>query len=404
MAGKSEYPNGVSSGKDGHELKIPLSSILRSLQGVVVATKATAEDADAVKRWLHTRDSSDTAHDTHNGLHASGLFNGVAAKPKNLKTWYDAVIGSSLRTDLCHIAIVALIVAFLREKCRRQPDIPVTPNELTFLWENVRNALIATKSDIPIFTAMRSAQGFIAVPLCSIIKDGNIDELWRFHVWLPDGRRGKSEYAIHSHQPYSQSWILAGQGTDHCHHVEQVDDRESATHAEYALNWNDGKNSSTTYKTHQKFSVVSNTGQLVQVTPTTSATHARNMTYEIPEALFHRSEVAPNLLHATIFFFDSSRGFFKDARVLGPPDGEAFIQHREVVEIAVSALGSLVETVREWEVAMEEGEAHAQGGEWGGAIKSYERALALCNNAVFCSYSQPYRQDVLQQINWVEHQ
>lgn len=199
------------------------------------------------------------------------------------------------------------------------------------------------------------AQGPIAAPLWSIIRDGNIDELWRFHVWFRDGWRGKSEYAFQSHWPYSQSWILAGQGADHCHDIEQVQDLASVTDAEYALNWNDAKSLSTTYKTHQKYLMVSNTGQLVKATPTTFETHGRNMTYVIKHALFHRSEVAPDMLHAIIifFFFDSARGFFKDAGVLGPR-GRGFHLAWDDVEGAILTLVTLVEAVREWKMTIED--------------------------------------------------
>lgn len=79
--------------------------------------------------------------------------------------------------------------------------------DLAFVWYLICDALSSTL--IP-YTISRSSQGFLAVPLWSLIKDGNIDELFRFHVWQPDGSRGTPEIAIHKHQSFIQSWILAG--------------------------------------------------------------------------------------------------------------------------------------------------------------------------------------------------
>lgn len=77
------------------------------------------------------------------------------------------------------------------------------------------------------------------------------------------------------------------------------------------------------YKTHQVFSMVVNSGNFAHAAPTGSKVHTCNMSYTIPAAAFHQTEIAADILHATLFFFDACRGFVKDAPVLGPKDVQA---------------------------------------------------------------------------------
>ena len=155
-----------------------------------------------------------------------------------------------------------------------------------------------------------------------------------------------AEFAIHSHQPFAHSWILAGEGKDYSGKVEAAADSSIATHAKYALAWSDSKNLGTAFSTHQTSSVVVNISDLVYTTLEESALHTRDMSYSIPEARSHRSEGFPDILHATLFFFDSSREFEKGACVLGPKDGESFTQHRDPAGITPAALASMADAVR----------------------------------------------------------
>jgi hypothetical protein len=70
------------------------------------------------------------------------------------------------------------------------------------------------------FKVSRSSQGFYAVPLWSQMKDGDIEELFRLHVWIPDGKERISDSNIHTHQAFAQGWILTGQGTNHFYEIE----------------------------------------------------------------------------------------------------------------------------------------------------------------------------------------
>lgn len=303
--------------------------------------------------------------------------------------------------DSRQLASLALGVAFLREKCRQAQGATiaaVTAADLTLVWGLIHGVLTSLLLTRPLCSAVRGAQGFVAVPLCSSMKDGSIDELFRLHVWLPDGQRGNPEFAIHSHQSFAQSWILAGEGKDHSYKVEPAAGPAVATHAEYALAWNDGKDLGTTYKTHQTHSIVVNTETLVCATQTESAVHIRNMSYSVPEAAFHKTEVLPHIIHATLFFFDSHRGFVKDARVLGPKEAESSIQLRDPAGVTPAALASIVDTVRSWEIFMARREQHAHRAEWEHALRAFNSALYLCESVQNFPNATYYRHLVLGEL------
>ena len=363
------------------ECKIPRFALLHVLQGVVVATKSSDEGVKSVAQWIssckisHSRRASDSdAYDGDDDDTAAAFL---------LYDWR-AAIESDLpkeEEDSRQLAGLTLAVAFLREKGRQARSITitgVTAPDLDLVWDLIHAALTSPLLSRPLCSASRSAQGFLAIPLCSLVKDGSIDELFRLHVWLPDGQRGNPDFAIHSHQPFAQSWILAGEGKDHSYSVEPAADPLVATHAEYALAWSDGKNLGTTYSAQQTYSVVVNTGKLVRATPTSSAPHSRDMTYAISEAAFHKTEVPPDILHATLFFFDSSRGFVKDARVLGPKDSDSSVQLRDPAGVTPATLARMVNAVRSWEMFIEQGRKNARRAEWEHALQAFNSALNMC--------------------------
>ncbi|KAI6033710.1 hypothetical protein PISMIDRAFT_55782, partial [Pisolithus microcarpus 441] len=277
--------------------------------------------------------------------------------------------------DSKQLVRAAIGVAFLREKARMSEH--ATPADLEMVWDLVRGAIIHPMTTGPRFSASRSFQGFLAVPLCSLLKDGNIDELYRFHVWLPDGQRGNPDFAVHSHQAYAQSWILAGVGMDYQYTFEPVTSTADATHAAYSLSWADGKNTSSTHKTHQTSSTVVNTGKLGRTTRTaTPIVHTRNMSYYIPLAAFHSTEVAPDTLHATLFVFDSHRGFDKDAPVLGPKDSESSTQFHDPAGVTPATLANMVEIV----ILIEQGQQRSGHHQWKSALTAFGKALDLCKS------------------------
>ncbi|KAI4256984.1 MAG: hypothetical protein L6R42_005917 [Xanthoria sp. 1 TBL-2021] len=300
--------------KEDNQCKLCDPVLLHVLQGVSVATNAAEHHVSLVAELLAPRADAEarpfarSANQGHDEL-------------------FDLVTGVTSPPEVRQIANLTVAITFLRENSHKGLEIAAT--DLDLVWRLIYAALTLPQPTRATLNVSRSAQGFLAVPLCSLLKNGNIDELFRLHVWIPDGQRGVPEFAIHSHQPFAQSWVLAGQATDRGYEVQVVNGRPLATHAEYALVWNDGKATSTSYKTHQVSSTVKNTHKFVCAKPIRSDIHTRDDTYTIPAATFHTTEVELDEFHATLFFFDSHRGFEPNARVLGPKDAEFSTQIRD---------------------------------------------------------------------------
>jgi hypothetical protein len=125
-------------------------------------------------------------------------------------------------------------------------------------------------------------------------------------------------------------------------------DSSNATHAKYALAWTAADDTSTraTFMTHQKSSTIRNTGKLVKLQLKDRTMHSRDMSYSISCNTYHQSVVPGGLVHATLFVFDSSRGYAADAPVLGPKEGTEFTQMRETPGIRAAKLAKIVESTR----------------------------------------------------------
>ena len=337
---------------------IPLSAITEGLQAVGSALELSDDQ-------IHTIIKIVTAKQ---GKHVENL---------SWKEWLKAarLVAFSSRSQL-QTMNVAIALAFLRESGRQ--NIVVSPTDLDQVWTLVRDALQCTPLTWKI---MRSADGSHAIPLWSLIEDGHIHELIRLHIWLPDAVRVDPDLAVHMHQPFAQSWILAGEGTDHTFDVTSAHE-DNATHAEYTVGWKetDEEESGRAYKVHSKSSTVTNTGKLVCVLPRDTELHTRNMSYHIPKGVFHQIEVEPDALHAKILFFDSSRGYIHDAPVLGPISREVSTSHRKPANLNVADVANLIAELRSWEVLQETGLGYSDRGEWEEALRSYRTALHICRN------------------------
>ena len=346
------------------------------LRGVVAATNLPSQTVQPVlevllKGWANTQ----TLQEWHNRINSGFL---------------SANDGSQ------DVASLALAIAFLvdQSRCAR----PTSKKDLDFVWTLIHDALQNPVMQLGHVSVNRSAQGFLAVPLASILNDGNIDILFRLHVWLPDEQRGEPGFGVHSHQPYAQSWVLAGQGRDHTYEVKVVPDQNSATHAKYALAWTAGTKLDSSYKTHQTFSRVVNTGHYVLAEPGRKIVNRRDMSYTIPAAAFHSSEVEPDALHATLFLFDSSQGFVEDAPVLGPTEAPSYTQIRDTTWISFAALAALVRTARQGEDHVAQAERHMQNSQWQQAFVELKKAYTLYESYPDSVNMARYQTSVLAQL------
>ncbi|KAI0600503.1 hypothetical protein F4775DRAFT_599164 [Biscogniauxia sp. FL1348] len=354
------------AGPVGGDLKIPHSSLSYLLPGVAEAFKLSTDITEPVSKFFHSYTGA-----------------GETASAPSLPDWLAAIPAHIERETPRQVATITVAVAILRERCRQATDEStagvLAADELNLVWDLIHNALTTPLVDSPLGHVNRSAQGFLTVPLCNLKKGNTIDELYRLHVWLPDGQRGNPDTPIHSHQSFAQSWVLAGEGVDSSYAVEPAAHPDVATHAEYGLQWSDGAALSRDYSPHFRHSVITNTGRLARAALAGSAAHTRGMAYSIPSARYHTSSVAPDAVHATLFFFDSRRGFFEGAGVLGPKNGGAYREDRAATAgVTAADLARTVSQVRRWELLMERADQHMERGEWEPALQNLHAALGLC--------------------------
>lgn len=331
---------------------IPKASLLRVLKGVAVATKAPDEQFRILNDTIQGFESDQIDEEMVENSHRAAV--GTKNDTLSFSQWC-RLMGESSKIHaegVRQLAQVTLGITLLRERSRR--DLPVDTTRINEIWGLIHDAIVSASVTALRFTVSRSAQGFLAVPLCSLLENGRIDELWRLHTWLPDGHRGVSEeVCIHAHQPFGQSWTLLGSGTDCTFEVDEPDEPSLTTHAAYECCYmsESGQQSAgaSGYQTFQLTSTIRNTGRFLRVMLLNQLSHSRDMTYSVPGGAYHRSLVAGNRLHATLFVFDSQRGYDDNAAVLGPKDGVEWVQPRDPADLTAEVLAQTVDAARKWE-------------------------------------------------------
>lgn len=331
---------------------IPATSLSRVLEGAAVATKAPDVYIKPISTWLQQYKAVNGNDSPLDRKFEDGKSCATGELP--FDDWCTSIESQPAFSEkgVRQLCQVVLAIALLRERSRR--GLELDSSTLDTIWDLVYDAIIGAQGTELQFTVSRSAQGFLAVPLCSLLANGKIEELWRFHTWMPDGQRGIDEkVCIHAHQPFGQSWTLLGSGTDCTFHVDTPDDDALTTHAAYECCYAsaDGKQSGSGYQTHQMSSTIRSSGRLLRVATGDTFPHSRDMTYSVPGGAYHRSIVSGEKLHATLFVFDSHRGYDDDAAVLGPKDGGEYVQLRDPAGITPVALAQMANATRKWEQA-----------------------------------------------------
>jgi tetratricopeptide (TPR) repeat protein len=346
------------------EPKIASEQLLWGLSGVAAATGRQIDDVERIKSSLPT-----TFQDNNISLTLRGWTLELEKIP------LDDGVRQSLN--------LAIALAFLIQSGRQHFD--VTPSDLHFVWTLIYGALLC---DSIHFKVNRSALGYHSVPLWSHAKDGNIDELFRLHVWIPDDHEKRTPLTnIHTHQAFSQGWILTGLGTDYVHDIKPAD-INNATHTEFNIAWNKDKSADNDRITQQSASsTMTNMGSLVRAVPGSRRPHSRGMSYTVPAGKYHSLDVNPGELHATLFFFDSQRGFQLDAPALGPINGSILTLPRTAPGATAAQLAKTVDCLRQWELLFAEGKLHVRNAEWEEGLRALKKAERLCDILDGESYS-----------------
>jgi hypothetical protein len=305
-----------------------------------VAIETPSQYARTVFDWLATRPE---------GFTHCAYLTVDCLKPQSAPAIYDehhAELVGSLGDSGGTVRFLSFILAIATWKEYSRLDEEIEDGVCEMIWSSLREFLMHSEQDGFTVPIVRSAQGFLSLPLCSVISNGRIVELFRLHIWLADGQRGSTEFAIHAHQSFAVSWIIAGFGTNHTYEVRNAGDSHSATHAEYIPIWSDGGSPDRAYKTVQKRSTLLKTEKMVHATKVQSETHTRNTRYSVPAGAFHSSDIPGDAVHATLFFFDSHRGFAFDAGVLGPKNAKEYTVTRDPGNVSVLELVRMVEILR----------------------------------------------------------
>jgi hypothetical protein len=354
---------------DFRECEISLSSLNRSLKGVFRSQEIDSSCASQISAWVSAQDES----------------GGDAVLP--LHEWRTRAL-SQLPTDsgLSDVVDLALGTCYLRYRGREFVGESAAI-DTEFAWSLIRNAL---SSPLCHGQCTHSPQGFISVNLCSLMVGTKTDELYRLHVWLPRGDRADSRFRVHSHQPFAQSWILAGEATDEPFLVQPVEGMSAATHAKYKV----VQNFQECGESHQRrrvSSTISSSGEFVKATPLPPVPHTRGMTYNMLPATFHASEVAWEKMHVTLFFFDSHRGFVEDAAVLGPKESTTFTNVLRHQTLTPTFLKEAVDDIMALEKLIANGKCQAERAEWKEAQRQFDRAHVLCRSSQVLSGALWYR-------------
>ncbi|KAI0630352.1 hypothetical protein C8Q77DRAFT_1160694 [Trametes polyzona] len=353
------------------------NDLLHVLAGVKEAAKPTKSDTDgelvkkdsygvSVKQWL------EDVHPDPKLSTSAGKWRTEASK---------AFTDDGLSRSLFDLI---LAVALLRDHSRKTSDEVhgITGKTdhalLDAIWELLRSALTGpTPVALPV---QRSAQGFLSIALCHHNVDGRIKELFRVHVWLPDGQRGVEAFRIHSHQCWGRSWILAGTATDHRVDVEALEegDVREPTHETMRLDWGKGSR----YTTDQKVSLAraDGAGKLVFATERLAdkETHGLDDSYCVPTMDYHYTEAPLHDVHATLFFFDGDLGYTHDAPILGPVGATLHPQARDPMGNSAVGLVDLAHAQRSLDVLKNKQGREHKGLAWGHAQRAITNAVYTC--------------------------
>ena len=168
MQGPAAYPSAVGTFSMDSELRISRSALLRSVEGVAAATTTSRDDVKPILQYTQLCNDGST----------SGI---------SLRDWCTVLLPKFAESDKLskQIASLALGVSFLREHSRQIKADGISAVDETnsaLVWSLIHGALTSPLLPRPLCRVSRSAQGFLAFPLCLLIENGDIDKLFCPHV------------------------------------------------------------------------------------------------------------------------------------------------------------------------------------------------------------------------------
>ena len=308
----------------------------------------------------------------------------------SLPEWYALLCSTDAYNAVCQqYAGLAVGVALLRECYLRQQTASAA--SLNSVWNLVNRAFTTEAPLMKRFQTFPRMQGFLAVPLCILREHERIVEEYFLHIWLPDERRSTSSMNVFSDPYHAQHWVLAGEAVQHAYELQPVVEPEEA-------NYREGTFYLTALNTHSTYSLIRNGEQLFRTQEDHSKVYKHGAGYSVPPSSFYNSEVAPDIVYATICCLDSSREANYKIPVLIACADSLPIQQRIVHHKAAGELGRIVGSVRELELLMQQADHYAQHAEWESSMKALDSALHLCDACLDLPTLHRYRDLV---IDWL---
>jgi tetratricopeptide (TPR) repeat protein len=357
--------------------QITSSALLDVLLGICAATELPEQTVERFRHCLSPPSSQISSSYSSSKSAVEENFQINSGAKCWFSGWYDVLAPflSENDAELPHLLNLGLAVAFLRES--RQQSRTINREDLTILWDFVHDALISPQFTRPLSTLSYSAQGFFIIPICSLTgQNGDGDELYRLHIWLPYSQRDP-DFCIHSCQALVQSWILAGDGQYNTFEVESTADLEHATHAEFQLVDGLGQQDND----NQNGPILRNTGRLVHAIKTHSSVHTLDTSHRIEPGTWHALEVASDSLHAGIFLLNPRLASGVDARILGPKNVDHRVPPSRQTDVTPALLASSINSIRLWNILFDDGKWHARRSEMEDALRVFNNALSLCATA-----------------------
>ncbi|MFD4636495.1 hypothetical protein ACFWN2_04215 [Lentzea sp. NPDC058436] len=308
----------------------PSVSALRSLWSVIVSEPVAPD-----QEFADLKVSDADWHALVEGARsAAGIMGSSSSSPQpegqswsggTLREWCDGIAEPVERS----VARCAVLTALLRGM-RRNQDGAGQPSDARPLWTFVRAAV-----DCSFRRAQVSSQGFYCVPLFSVVRQGQIEELLRLHIWPANGAAAEEEtggaFSVHSHQPHATSWVLTGGLHNRVHRVRQWPVATTRSQRLFAVSW-DGRRS---YSVAHRQSSLRDTGVPVSVVLDHEAMFTAGHSYTVPAGQFHETGRMDSSPVVTLFYFDARIGWFENAGVVGPTAAHVPVaKAKETVDVA----------------------------------------------------------------------
>ncbi|KAL1940863.1 hypothetical protein VTO73DRAFT_7904 [Trametes versicolor] len=341
---------------DEGEHLLSANDLLEALEGAIVAARLR----ERVRQWIYDH---------------RGPGNDRSVLP--LHHWQREAVAlpGGLSKNLMSLVLgIALLRQQSQDTSTNAPAYPVSSGTISLIWDLIRDAVADASLTME---PERSAHGFLAVPLYSRLDaEGRAAALISLHVWLADGERGKQDFAACSYQSAARSWVLAGKGTHHAYEVRELEHTELAlaTHAVYGSAGDGGDEESTGGE-------FEDTAVMVCAEDIRADTYTRNMSYAVPANVYHRTEVDPDEIFATLFHLDAANGVVAAPRVLVPINGAGCLERtRDPGQNTAARLVGVVDTLRRFELLIQEGRQRAGEAEWESAQRAIRDAIDVCSS------------------------